>query len=53
MVDCKYAGGEWTNQEGFFRIAHAPEGHPWSGEIVCIDWDALCTRCLEETANAT
>lgn len=43
---CPQAGVPWKNREGFFRVAHAPEGHPWTGKIVCCDWDAFCTKCL-------
>lgn len=51
VVYCKYAGVEWKNKEGFFRVSNAPEGHPWQGKIVCMDWDAFCTECLEDDEN--
>jgi len=49
MVECKVAGMEWTNQEGYIRITNTPtKEHPWYGKIVCCDWDAFCTKCMED-----
>jgi len=49
MVECIYAGCEWVNQEGFFRVLNTPTvDHPWYGKIVCMDWDAFCTKCRDE-----
>lgn len=52
-MHCKYAGMEWENKEGFFRVSNAPKGHPWQGKIVCMDWDAFCTKCLEDENERT
>lgn len=48
MVECPVAGIEWENKEGYFTVQHAPEGHPWIGKVVCIDWDYFCTKCRDE-----
>ena len=47
MVYCEMVGGEWENKEGYMRITHAPEGHPWHDKLVCCDWDTFCTKCLD------
>ena len=47
-MTCEFAP-DWTNREGFMQTKMG---------IVCLDWDALCTKCLKaetqslgETAN--
>lgn len=52
MVKCPVAGVEWTNREGFFRMQNTlTDEHQWKGKIVCMDWDAFCTLCLENQSS--
>jgi hypothetical protein len=40
--ECPFADN-YVNKEGWFTTA--------AGEIVCLDWDDFCTRCMKEEDN--
>jgi len=45
MSNCKFAEG-WINKEGFFTPT-VDKNHPWYEKIVCCDWDAFCSDCMD------
>lgn len=47
MSDCPFANN-YENKEGWFKFTAIKDHHGYN-KLVCIDWDAFCTRCLEES----
>ena len=52
MSGCKFAEG-YINKEGFFRATMPVKFEYFKGDksIVCKDWDAFCTLCLENQSS--
>ena len=42
---CPYAEN-WINAEGWFTPT-VPEGDPWYNKLICLDWDAVCDKCVD------